>query len=71
MHSNLWRRKRVAQLAQFSLAWVLRESNVASAIVGASQPEQLEENVLASGLVLDRDLFRRAEAIVAGLRRAS
>jgi aryl-alcohol dehydrogenase-like predicted oxidoreductase len=71
MHSNLWRRKRVAQLAQFSLAWVLREPNVASAIVGASQPKQLEENVLASGLVIDRDLFRRAEAIVAGLRRGS
>ena len=71
MHSNLWRRKRVAQLAQFSLAWVLREPNVASAIVGASQPEQLEENVLASGLVIDRDLFRGAEAIVAGLRRGS
>jgi len=50
---------------------VLREPNLASAIVGASQPEQLEENVLASGLVIDRDLFRRAEAIVAGLRRGS
>jgi aryl-alcohol dehydrogenase-like predicted oxidoreductase len=56
-------------LAQFSLAWVLREPNVASAIVGASRPEQLEENVLASGLIIDTDLFRRAEGILANVQR--
>lgn len=56
-------------LSQFSLAWVLREQNVASAIVGASRPEQLDENVLASGLVIDPDLFRRAETIVATVQR--
>jgi aryl-alcohol dehydrogenase-like predicted oxidoreductase len=56
-------------LAQFSLAWVLREPNVASAIVGASRPEQLEENAVASGWVIDPELFRRAEAIVAGVER--
>ncbi len=56
-------------LSQFSLAWVLREPNVASAIVGASKPEQLDENVVASGLVIAPDLFRRAEAIVADVRR--
>jgi 1-deoxyxylulose-5-phosphate synthase len=56
-------------LSQFSLAWVLREQNVASAIVGASRPEQLDENVLASGLVIDPDLFRRAETIVANVQR--
>jgi aryl-alcohol dehydrogenase-like predicted oxidoreductase len=54
-------------LSQFALAWVLRQPNVASAIVGASRPEQLEENAKASGLVVDPDLFRRAEAIVAGV----
>ena len=53
-------------LAQFALAWVLREPNVASAIVGASRPEQLEENAAASGLQIDPALFARAEAIVAG-----
>jgi len=52
-------------LAQFSLAWVLREPNVASAIVGASRPEQLDENAAASGLAIDPALFARAEAIVA------
>jgi aryl-alcohol dehydrogenase-like predicted oxidoreductase len=56
-------------LSQFSLAWVLREPNVASAIVGASKPEQLDENVVASGLVIAPDLFRRAETIVADVRR--
>jgi len=56
-------------LSQFSLAWVLREQNVASAIVGASRPEQLDEDVLASGLVIDPDLFRRAETIVANVQR--
>ena len=52
-------------LSQFSLAWILREPNVASAIVGASRPDQLDENATASGLVIDPSLFARAEAIVA------
>ncbi|HET9639721.1 MAG TPA: aldo/keto reductase family protein [Allosphingosinicella sp.] len=51
-------------LAQFALAWVLREPNVASAIVGASRPEQLAENAAASGAEVDPALFARAEAIV-------
>ena len=50
-------------LGQFSLAWVLREDNVASAIVGASRPAQLEENAAASGLRIDPALFAQAEAI--------
>ena len=40
-------------MAQLSLAWVLREENVASAITGASRPEQVEENAGASGIELD------------------
>lgn len=56
-----------ATLGQFALAWVLREPNVASAIVGASRPEQLEENAAASGLGVDPALFAKAEQIVAGL----
>jgi aryl-alcohol dehydrogenase-like predicted oxidoreductase len=56
-------------LAQFSLAWVLREPNVASAIVGASRPDQLDENAAASGLVIDPSLFAKAEALVAHVRR--
>jgi len=56
-------------LAQFSLAWVLRNPNVASAIVGASRPAQLDETIAASGIDVDPELFSRAEAIVAGARR--
>ncbi|HYI40385.1 MAG TPA: aldo/keto reductase family protein [Allosphingosinicella sp.] len=56
-------------LAQFALAWVLREPNVASAIVGASRPEQLAENAAASGAKVDPALFERAEAIAEAVRR--
>jgi 1-deoxyxylulose-5-phosphate synthase len=56
-------------LTQFSLAWVLREPNVASAIVGASRPAQLEENAGASGLSIDPALFKEAEDLVAGSER--
>jgi aryl-alcohol dehydrogenase-like predicted oxidoreductase len=58
-------------LTQFALAWVLREPNVASAIVGASRPEQLDENAAASGMSIDPALFAKAEALVAGVERAA
>ena len=58
-------------LTQFALAWVLREPNVASAIVGASRPQQLEENAAASGLKIDPALLAQAELIVAGVERAA
>ena len=48
-------------MPQFALAWVLREPNVASAIIGASRPEQVRENAAASGVVVDPELFRHAE----------
>jgi 1-deoxyxylulose-5-phosphate synthase len=56
-------------LAQFALAWVLREPNIASAIIGATRPEQVSENAAASGLVIDPALFAKAEAIVAAIPR--
>ncbi len=40
-------------MAQLALAWVLRQANVASAIVGASRPEQVRANASASGVTLD------------------
>lgn len=52
-------------LSQFALAWTLREPNVASAIIGATRPEQVHENAAASGRVVDPALFAQAEAIVA------
>ena len=51
-------------LPQFSLAWILREPNVASAIIGASRPEQVLENAKASGAVVDPALFAQAESII-------
>jgi aryl-alcohol dehydrogenase-like predicted oxidoreductase len=56
-------------LAQFALAWVLREPNVASAIVGASKPGQLDDNAKASGLKIDPTLFAKAEAIADAVPR--
>jgi aryl-alcohol dehydrogenase-like predicted oxidoreductase len=51
-------------LPQFALAWVLREPNVASAIIGASRPSQINDNAAASGAVVDPALFAEAERIV-------
>ena len=51
-------------LPQFALAWVLREPNVASAIIGASRPSQVIENAAASGVVVETQLFMRAEEIL-------
>ena len=42
-------------LSQLAVAWVLREPNVAAAIVGASRPGQVEENAAASGIQLDQE----------------
>ena len=51
-------------LAQFALAWVLREPKVASAIIGATRVEQIDENVTASGTAVDPALFAEAERLV-------
>jgi aryl-alcohol dehydrogenase-like predicted oxidoreductase len=48
-------------LAQLALAWVLREPDVASAIVGASRPEQVHANASASGLTLSADTLAAIE----------
>ena len=44
-------------MVQLALAWVLRQPNVASAIVGASRPEQVHANVSASGIGLDAEIL--------------
>jgi aryl-alcohol dehydrogenase-like predicted oxidoreductase len=51
-------------IAQLSLAWVLRQPNVASAIIGATRPEQVDENAAASGVDVDPALFADAEKIL-------
>ena len=51
-------------MAQLAVAWVLRNQNVASAIVGATRPEQLLDTVKAVDVTLDDDLVERVEAIL-------
>jgi aryl-alcohol dehydrogenase-like predicted oxidoreductase len=53
-------------LAQFALAWCLRQRQVSSVIIGATRPEQVEQNVSASGVTLGADVWEQAEAILAG-----
>ncbi|VFU09769.1 aldo/keto reductase family protein [Methylocella tundrae] len=65
--------KRVAEeagvsLAQFALAWALRQKNVSSAIIGASRPEQVAENVVAADIAIAEDYFFRAEEILEPVR---
>ena len=55
-------------LAQLSLAWVLRRPEVTCAIIGASRPEQVEENCAASGVVLSPEVLARIEEALGGAR---
>src|SRR5690606_4023301 len=50
-------------LAQLAVAWVLQNGNVASAIIGASRPEQVQENVKAAGVKLDADLMQAIDDV--------
>jgi voltage-dependent potassium channel beta subunit len=50
-------------LAQLALAWCLQRPNVASVIVGATRPAQLEENAKASGIEIPAELLARIDAI--------
>ncbi|RKR12609.1 aldo/keto reductase family protein [Arthrobacter oryzae] len=54
-------------MAQLSIAWVLQNKNVASAIMGASRPEQIEKNVAAAGVKLDPVIMDKIDAIVGAL----
>ncbi|MFD0019670.1 aldo/keto reductase family protein [Streptomyces sp. NPDC058382] len=51
-------------MAQLAVAWVLQNSNVSAAIIGASRPEQVTENVGASGVRLDADLLKAVDRIL-------
>ena len=54
-------------MAQMSIAWVLQHKNVASAIVGATRPEQLDDNVKAAGVVLDADTLKAIDKVLDGV----
>ena len=51
-------------MAQLAVAWVLQNPNVSSAIVGASRPEQIRDNVKAVGVKLEKDLLARIDEIL-------
>lgn len=53
-------------MAQLAVAWVLQNDNVAAAIVGASRPEQVRENVKASGVDLSHDVMARIDEVLDG-----
>ncbi len=50
--------------AQLAVAWVLQNQNVASAIIGASRPEQVAENVKAAGVVVPLPLMERVDEVL-------
>ena len=51
-------------MAQLAVAWVLQNDNVATAIIGASRPEQVDDNVRAAGVKLDDDLLRKIDDVL-------
>ena len=54
-------------MAQLSIAWVLQNKNVASAIMGASRPEQIAGNVAAAGVKLDAEIMHKIDAAIGSL----
>jgi len=54
-------------MSQLALAWVLRQENISSAIIGASRPEQVEDNAAASGAHLQPDALDRIDEMLAGV----
>ena len=51
-------------MAQLAVAWVLQNDNLAAAIIGASRPEQVAENVKASGVEIPAELMRRIDEVL-------
>jgi aryl-alcohol dehydrogenase-like predicted oxidoreductase len=51
-------------LAQLAVAWVLQNDNVATAIIGASRPEQVTENAKAAGVVIPAELMARIDEVL-------
>ncbi|MCB0912739.1 MAG: aldo/keto reductase, partial [Propionibacteriaceae bacterium] len=51
-------------MAQLAVAWVLQNPNVACAIIGASRPRQVKENVAASGVVLTPEVMSRIDDVL-------
>lgn len=69
---NLKKVKKLSEIAnsleitvtQLALAWILRRSEISSAIIGATKPEHVKENVKASGIELSKDVIDQIEEIL-------
>jgi aryl-alcohol dehydrogenase-like predicted oxidoreductase len=51
-------------MAQLAVAWVLQNGNVASAIIGASRPEQVQDNVAAAAVTLEDALMDKIDKVL-------
>jgi aryl-alcohol dehydrogenase-like predicted oxidoreductase len=51
-------------MAQLAIAWTLQNPNVSAAIVGASRPEQVADNVKAAGVKLEADVMKRIDDVL-------
>ncbi len=51
-------------MAQLAVAWVLQHPNVSAALVGASRPEQVAENVKAAGVMIPADAMARIDEVL-------
>jgi aryl-alcohol dehydrogenase-like predicted oxidoreductase len=54
-------------MTQLALAWTLRQENVSSAIIGASRPEQVEDNAEASGVTLSTEVASMIDGVLEGV----
>jgi len=54
-------------MAQLAIAWVLQNDNVASAIVGATRPDQLDDNVKGAGVTLESDIMTAIDEVLGGV----
>ena len=54
-------------MAQLAVAWVLQNKNVSSAIIGATKPSQIKENIKASGVKLDPEILRKIDQVLGNL----
>lgn len=56
-------------LPELALAWTLRQPNVSSAIIGASRPEQVEQNAKAADITLSDDILQRIDEVLSDVAR--
>jgi len=54
-------------LAQLAIAWVLQNPNLSSAIIGATKPAQIKENIKAAGVKLDSSVMAEIDAVLNGV----